>query len=49
MIEKIGFCLLIGLIGIGLIGIVWIWVMFVITPVMIETAMEALKLWKELL
>ena len=44
MIEKIGFYLLIGL-----IGIVWIWVMFVVTPVMIETAMEALKLWKEIL
>jgi len=44
MIEKIGFYLLIGL-----IGIVWIWVMFVVAPIMIETAMEALKLWKELL
>ena len=44
MVEKIGFGLIIGL-----IIIVWIWVMFVVTPVMIETAMEALKLWKELL
>ena len=44
MVEKIGFGLIIGL-----IIIVWIWVMFVVTPIMIETAMEALKLWKELL
>ena len=44
MVEKIGFGLIIGL-----IVIVWIWVMFVVTPIMIETAMEALKLWKELL
>ena len=44
MIEKIGFYLLIGL-----IGIVWIWVMFVVAPVMIETALEALIQWKEIL
>ena len=44
MIEKIAFGLIIGI-----IIIVWIWVMFVVAPIMIETAMDALKLWKELL
>ena len=44
VIEKIAFWPIISL-----IIIVWIWVMFVVAPIMIETAMEALKLWKELL
>ena len=44
MLEKIGFYPLLSL-----IAIVWIWVMFVVTPVMIETAMSALEMWKEIL
>ena len=44
MLEKIGFYSLLSL-----IAIVWIWVMFVVTPVMIETSIEALGLWKEIL
>ena len=44
MLEKIGFYSLLSL-----IAIVWIWVMFVVTPVMIETAMSALEMWKEIL
>ena len=44
MLEKIGFYSLLSL-----IAIVWIWVMFIVTPVMIETAIEALGLWKEIL
>ena len=44
MLEKIGFYSLLSL-----IAIVWIWAMFIVTPVMIETAMEALIQWKEIL
>ena len=44
MLEKIGFYSLLSL-----IAIVWIWVMFVVAPVMIETAMSALEMWKEIL
>ena len=44
MLEKIGFYLLLSL-----IAIVWIWVMFIVAPIMIETAMEALEMWKEIL
>ena len=44
MLEKIVFRSILGL-----VIIVWIWVMFVVAPVMIETAMDALKLWKEIL
>jgi len=44
MLEKIGFYSLLSL-----IAIVWIWAMFIVTPVMIETVIEALGLWKEIL
>ena len=44
MLEKIGFYSILSL-----IAIVWIWAMFIVTPVMIETAIEALGLWKEIL
>ena len=44
MLNKIGFWLFMSL-----IIIVWIWVMFIVAPIMIETAIEALIKWKELL
>ena len=44
MIEKIGFSLFLGFLII-LAG----WVMFCVAPIMMETAMDALKLWRELL
>ena len=44
MLEKIGFYLfMVFLITIAA------WVLFCVTPVMIETAMSALEMWKELL
>ena len=44
MLEKIGFTLFIGF----LFAIV-AWVLFCVAPLMVETAMSALRLWKELL
>ena len=44
MLEKIGFYSLLSL-----IAIVWIWAMFIVAPIMIEIAMSALRMWKEIL
>ena len=44
MFEKIGFNLFIGF----LLAIV-AWVLFCVAPVMIETAMSSLEMWKEIL
>ena len=44
VLEKIGFYLFIGF----LLAIV-AWVLFCVTPLMVETAMSALRMWKEIL